>query len=84
MNTNLLPILRCPVTHKGLSLMRRDALKALNAAIESGELRNRGGEPVTGPLAEALITDDGKLGYPIDDGIPVLLETAAIKLERSA
>ena len=84
MNKNLLPILRCPVTHKGLSLMRRDALNALNAAIESGELRNRGGEPVTGPLAEALITDDGKLGYPIDNGIPVLLETAAIKLEQGA
>ena len=84
MNKSLLPILRCPVTHKGLSLMRRDALNALNAAIESGELRNRAGEPVAGPLAEALVTDDGKFGYPIDDGIPVLLETAAIELGRGA
>ena len=84
MNKSLLPILRCPVSHKGLSLMRRDTLNALNAAIESGELRNRGGETVDRPLAEALVTDDGKLGYPIDDGIPVLLETAAIELERGA
>lgn len=81
MNKRLLPILRCPVTHKGLSLMRRDVLSALNASIERGERRNRAGETVTEPLAEALITDDGKFGYPIDDGIPVLLETAAIKLE---
>lgn len=81
MNKRLLPILRCPVTHKGLSLMRRDVLSALNASIERGERCNRAGEAITQPLAEALITDDGKFGYPIDDGIPVLLETAAIKLE---
>ena len=81
MNKSLLLILRCPVTHKGLSLMRRDTLNVLNASIERGELRNRAGEAVTRPLAKALITDDGKFGYPIDDGIPVLLETAAIKLE---
>ncbi len=84
MNKSLLPILRCPVTHKGLSLMRRDTLGTLNAAIETGEVRNRGGEAVTAPLAEALITDDGKLGYPIDDGIPVLLEAAAIELGRGS
>lgn len=80
MNKNLLTILRCPITHKGLSLMRVDALKSLNAAIEGGDVRNRDGHAVTEPLAEALVTDDGKLGYPITDGIPVLLEGEAIQL----
>ncbi len=80
MQKKLLTILRCPVTHKGLSLMRPDALSRLNAAIESGDVRNRDGQAVTAPLGEALVTDDGKLSYPVADGIPVLLEGAAIQL----
>ena len=80
MQKNLLTILRCPVTHKGLSLMRADALAELNARIEGGEVRNRDGQAVTEPLGEALVTDDGKLSYPVADGIPVLLEGAAIQL----
>ena len=83
MNKNLLTILRCPVTHKGLSMMKKDALNSLNTAIAEGEVRNRNGHPVTEPFREALGTDDGKLGYPIADGIPVLLEGEAIQLARS-
>ena len=78
MNKSLLTILRCPVTHKGLSVMRREALNDLNAAIESGDVQSRDGTAVTDKLAEALITDDGKLMYPVNDGIPVLLEGSAI------
>ena len=82
MQKNLLTILRCPITHKGLALMRPDALAELNAAIEGGDVRNRDGQAVTGPLSEALVTDDGRLTYPVADGIPVLLEGAAIQLSQ--
>jgi uncharacterized protein YbaR (Trm112 family) len=82
MNKNLLTILRCPVTHKGLSMMKQDDLRSLNSAIQEGEVRNRDGNAVTEPFAEALVTDDGKLGYPITDGIPVLLEGEAIHLAQ--
>jgi len=34
------------------------------------------------PLAEALVTDDGKRVYPVNDGIPVLLEGESIQMEQ--
>ena len=84
MDKRLLTILRCPVSHKGLSILKKDTLEKLNAAIQQGELKNREGELLAEPLAEALITDDGKRVYPIDDGIPVLLEGESIGMEQLA
>jgi uncharacterized protein YbaR (Trm112 family) len=84
MDKRLLTILRCPVSHKGLSILKKDTLEQINAAIQQGELKNREGEQLAEPLAEALITDDGKRVYPIDDGIPVLLEGESISMEQLA
>jgi len=84
MDKRLLTILRCPVTHKGLSLLKKDKLERINAAIAAGELSTHEGERMTQPLAEALVTDDGKRVYPIDDGIPVLLESESIHMEQLA
>ena len=84
MDKRLLTILRCPVSHKGLSILKKDTLERINAAIQQGELKNREGELLAEPLAEALITDDGKHVYPIDDGIPVLLEGESISMEQLA
>ena len=84
MDKRLLTILRCPVSHKGLSILKKDTLEKLNAAIQQGELKNREGELLAEPLAEALITDDGKRVYPINDGIPVLLEGESIGMEQLA
>ncbi len=78
MEKRLLNILRCPVTHKGLSL----ALARVNGAIKAGTVSNRDGAVLAEPLAEALITDDDKLLYPIANGIPVLLEGESISLEQ--
>ncbi len=82
MDKRLLAILRCPVTHKGLSIASSDMLARINAAIESGGLANRDGTVVSEPLDAALVTDDGKLAYPISNGIPVLLEGESISLEQ--
>ena len=84
MDKRLLTILRCPVSHKGLSMLKKDTLDQIKAAIQKGELKNREGELLSEPLAEALITDDGKRVYPIDDGIPVLLEGESIGMEQLA
>jgi uncharacterized protein YbaR (Trm112 family) len=82
MDKRLLTILRCPVSHKGLSLLQADKLDAVNAAIAAGEVVSAAGEKLTAPLTEALITDDGKRLYPVNDGIPVLLEDEAIPMEQ--
>jgi len=82
MDKRLLTILRCPVTHKGLSLAKAATLHAVNSAIKSGKLSNRDGRVLETPLDEALLTDDGKVLYPVADGIPVLLEGESVNMEQ--
>jgi len=82
MDKKLLQILCCPVTHKGLSLARSELLDSVNNAIGEGKLQNRDGDVLTDKLDEALVTDDGKLMYPVDDGIPVLLEGESVSLDQ--
>ena len=48
-------------------------LDSLNRAIEAGELKNHQGEPVQKPVEEALVREDGKCVYLVDDGIPNML-----------
>ena len=81
MDKRLLTILRCPVTHKGLSLLKKDKLEKINAAIADGKVSSLDGTPLEAPLAAALITDDGKRVYPVNDDIPVLLESESIHAE---
>ena len=82
MDKRLLSIICCPVTHKGLSLVRPDQLKRINRAIDAGELVNRDGVRLSGKLSEALITDDGKTMYPVNEDIPVLLEGESVGMEQ--
>jgi uncharacterized protein YbaR (Trm112 family) len=82
MDKRLLTILRCPVTHKGLSQASAAILKQVNTAIESGNVGNRDGRALDEALSEALVTDDGKVLYPVANGIPVLLEGESINLEQ--
>ena len=84
MDRRLLTILRCPVSHKGLSVLKKDKLQKINAAISEGGLVNHEGTRLAEPLVEALVTDDGKRAYPVNDGIPVLLEGESISMEQLA
>ena len=82
MDKRLLTILRCPVTHKGLSQASSAVLNDVNTAIQSGKIGNRDGRVLDEALSEALVTDDGKVLYPVANGIPVLLESESINLEQ--
>jgi len=82
MDKRLLSILCCPVTHKGLAIAKKDLLFKVNSAITDGALENRDGQKLICNLKEALVTDDGKILYPINDGIPVLLEGESMVLEQ--
>ena len=69
----LLKILCCPETHEAVALADPTLLEQLNQAIVSGQVRNRAGRIVKETLTEALVRIDGKLIYPVRNGIPVLL-----------
>jgi uncharacterized protein YbaR (Trm112 family) len=76
----LLEILVCPETRQPVRPATAEQLEAVNRRVRSGELRNRGGEPVGQALQEALVREDGKVLYPVDDGIPVMLIEQSIAL----
>ena len=74
----LLEILCCPVSKTPLIMLGKDKLAQLNTAIAVGDVLYVGGEKVKDPLAEALISDDMKVIYPVRDDIPILLEEMGI------
>ena len=76
----LLEILVCPETRQPVSLASEALLATLNARIKAGELRNRGGEAVSAPLEEGLVREDGRILYPVDDSIPVMLIEESIEI----
>jgi len=76
----LLEILVCPESRQPVAVAPDDLLARLNGESDSGTLRNRGGDPVTKPIEEGLLREDGKVFYVIDDGIPVMLIEESIEL----
>lgn len=74
----LLEILCCPVSHVPLTIANKTQLSYLNDQISSHEVVTVDGEPLTDKLQAALITQDGKVIYPVRDDIPVLLYEAGI------
>jgi uncharacterized protein YbaR (Trm112 family) len=79
-SAELLEILVCPETKQPVALATPERLEELNQKIRSGELRNRSGESVEKELTEALVREDERVLYPIDDGIPVMLIDESIEL----
>jgi len=79
-NPELLEILVCPETKQPLKLADAALLASLNERIQSGTLRNRGGDKVAKDIAEGLLREDGRVLYVVDDDIPVMLIEESIEL----
>ena len=74
----LIEILVCPATKVPVKLLARDRLAVLNRCIEAGEIERLDGTKVDKALESALITEDGRTLYAIEDDIPIMLEDQAI------
>ena len=76
----LLEILVCPETRQPVAPASAELLARVNEKIRAGQLRNRGGDKVEKAIEEGLVRDDGRVLYPVDDGIPVMLIEESIEL----
>lgn len=74
----LIDLLCCPTSHEPLLPLSESKLATLNAAINEGTVQQLDGQAVTQTLRAALITRNGKVIYPISDGIPVLIHEQGI------
>ena len=80
-NPELLELLVCPETKQTLTLAGTEVLARVNHAVESGKLVNQGGDRVKERIEEGLVREDGKVLYPVKDGIPVMLLDEAVRLD---
>lgn len=81
-DTALLDIVCCPVTRLPLHVMPAGRAERANELAAAGKLKSRAGGAVAEPAEQWLMTRDGKLAYPVRDGIPVLLEDEGIELSQ--
>jgi len=72
-DAKLLEILCCPMSKSPLTRLAPQQLEILNEAIGRGEVKFVEGESVQAPLDEALVTEDMKVIYAVEDNIPILL-----------
>ncbi len=77
----LLEILVCPDSRQPLRRADDALIARLNGEIQGRRLRNRGGEIVDSEIREALVREDGRLLYVVDDDIAIMLIEKSIELQ---
>jgi uncharacterized protein YbaR (Trm112 family) len=81
-NADLLDIVCCPLTRAPLQRLDAARLARLNALIAERKIKNEAKMLIDEPLDEALVTRDGRLAYPVRDGIAVLLIEEGIGMSQ--
>ena len=76
----LLAILRCPESLQPVRLAEEATLQRLLQQARQGALNNLQGSKVSGDFEALLVREDGKRGYLVRDGIPVMLIDEALAL----
>ena len=80
-DSELIDILVCPETRQPVKPASEEILAKINAEIESGRQRNRGGETVEKQIDEGLVREDGLILYIVDDSIPIMLIDQSIEID---
>ena len=80
---DLLAILCCPETKQDIRLLEPNLVEQLNQQIAKGELKTKGGQPVTEKIDGGLLRKDETVVYPIRDQIPIMLIEEGILVEKS-
>lgn len=80
---DLLAILCCPETKQEVCLLDQTVVEQLNKRISKGELKTKGGQPITEPIDGGLLRTDRTVAYPIRDQIPIMLIEEGILIEKS-
>ena len=80
-NEQLLKVIVCPINHQPLLVADQQLLDKLNQAISTGTIKDRAGRPLTAPIQEGLIRQDGQILYQVRENIPVLLADEGIPLD---
>lgn len=78
----LLDILCCPQTKKRVTVLPNDKIALVNDRIAQKQVRDADGNIIDRPLTEALLTEDGRTIYRVDEGIPVMLIGNAIPTDQ--
>ena len=76
----LLAILRCPESLQPVRLAEEATVQRLLQQACQGALQNLQGSRVPADFEALLVREDGKRGYLVRDGIPVMLIDEAVAL----
>ena len=80
-STDLLEMIRCPVTHSELTEVPEIRVTEFNEQIEARKLINRLGQTVDLPIDGGLVNQNETLLMPVRSGIVTLIADEAIIIE---
>jgi uncharacterized protein YbaR (Trm112 family) len=81
MKDELINILRCPETRQPLCVADPALIARLNSRFTAGALRHGAGQGSIARIESGLVRADGRVLYPVRNGVPVLLVEEAIPIE---
>jgi uncharacterized protein YbaR (Trm112 family) len=82
LESKLTDLLRCPIDGSRLQLLTKSEVLRINAAIESGNLRDRLDQRIGCPLDAGLLNRQASRVYPVRGGIPSLVADEAVELSE--